>query len=184
MGRRYCEARCCSPAPSVLGGALDATQNASPHAQCTRTSPPAGLLPEATSCPGAGAVLGVRGSVTPDSLLAQVMLKPSLTATQQIPCPTGRLRRGNSAVGRGSGRGRGMRHREPGPAAGALPLLPPPAPAVPGMRLPVCSVTVKHASWAGLLVWGPQMLMRPRWPGRSAPPQTLLLMGREGVGRE
>lgn len=39
--------------------------------------------PAATSCPGAGAAPGAKGSATPDSLLAQVMPKPSLTATQQ-----------------------------------------------------------------------------------------------------
>lgn len=50
-----------------------------------------------------------------------------------------------------------MRRREPGAAAST----PSPAPCGPWDRLPGCGVTVTRASWAGLLVWDPEMLMRP-----------------------
>lgn len=131
--------------------------------------------PAATSCPGAGAAPGAKGSATPDSLLAQVMPKPSLTATQQTR-PHREAQEREQCAGKGIRRGRGMRRREPGAAAST----PSPAPCGPWDSAP-------RLRWDGdtcLLGWsasvGPTNAGETLTALGSLPhPRLVLLMGRE-----
>lgn len=86
-------------------------------------------------------------------------------------------------VGRRSGRGQGLRRREEaGPAAEALPPLPPPSPVVRVMWLPVCGVKVTYAPWAGADTVGAAKADETLMALGGLPhPRLMLLMGREGL---